>query len=241
MNIKLESIKAKFSNKKIITTDDLFEFYQSENPDIKKTTVNWRIYELVQKGILRRIGRGKFVIGSSVHYQPEIVSFEKEIKDIIQDYFPFIHYCVWHTSKLNEFLHHQTSFQCIVLEVEKEALDSVYHVVKDQFGRTYKKPAREFVEDVLASQTDSIVIKTLISEAPLQKVQDVPTSSLEKILVDVYCDKNLFYFVQGSELVHIYRNSFDKYTINQSKLLRYAARRERKLEIDEFIKSINRH
>ena len=241
MNLKSESIKAKFPNEKIISTDDLFKFYQSEKPDIKKTTVNWRIYELVQNGTLKRIGRGKFAIGSSIEYVPEILEVEKRINSVILHEFPFIQYCVWYTSKLNEFLQHQTFFQWAILEVEKEVLDSVYHVVKDQFAKTYKKPSREVVKDVLASQKNSVVIKTLVSEAPLQKVQNIPTSSLEKMLVDVYCDKSLFYYVQGGELVHIYRNAFDKYTINKSKLLRYAARRQRKLEIDEFLLSIDRH
>lgn len=38
----------------------------------------------------------------------------------------------------------------------------------------------------------------------------------------------------------VYKNAFEKYTINQSKLLRYATRRQKKIEIDELIKSINR-
>ena len=96
------------------------------------------------------------------------------------------------------------------------------------------------VEEFISSQKNSVVIKTLISESPLQTIKNIPTSSLEKLLVDLYCDKNLFYFLQGNELVNVFRNAFDKYTINQSKLLRYADRRQKKIQIEELIKSINR-
>ena len=40
------------------------------------------------------------------------------------------------------------------------------------------------------------------------------TVVVEKLLVDLYCEKDLFYFLQGQELVNIFGNAFDKYTIN---------------------------
>ena len=240
MNIKKERIKNKFSGGDIISTDDLHKFYQLEEPAIKKTTVNWRIYELVQNGILQRIGRGKFVVGKSIHYVPEISHTEKRINSIIQKEFPFIKYCIWNSAKLNEFLQHHISFQCTVVEVEKEVVESVYYALKDQFDQTFRKPSIGMVEEIISTKKNSIVVKTLISESPLQTIKNIPTSSLEKLLVDLYCDKNLFYFLQGNELVTVYKNAFDKYTINQSKLLRYADRRQKKIQIEELIKSIYR-
>ena len=240
MKLKVERIKIKFAVSEIILTDDLYRFYQTEEPEIKKSTVNWRIYKLVQNGILQRIGKGKFAIGKSINYLPEISNDEIKINSVVKKEYPFIKYCIWNTSKLNEFLHHQSSFQCVMVEVEKEALESVYYTLKDNFNPTFKKPSKEMAEEFLSIQRNSIIINALVSEAPIQSIKNVPTSSLEKLLVDLYCDKNLFYFLQGNELVNIYRNAFNKYTVNQSKLLRYADRRQKKLQIDEFIKSIFR-
>jgi hypothetical protein len=240
MKLKAEHIKTKFSDCDIVSTDDLHRFYQIEEPDIKKTTVNWRIYQLVQNGILQRIGKGKFVVGTSIYYVPEISPIEKRINKIIQKEFPFIQYCIWNSAKLNEFLQHQISFQCTVVEVEKEVVESVYYALKDQFDQTFRKPSIGMVEEIISTQKNSIVIKTLISESPLQTIKNIPTSSLEKLLVDLYCDKNMFYFLHGNELVHVYQNAFEKYTINRSKLLRYANRRQKKIQIDELIESINR-
>ncbi len=49
-------------------------------------------------------------------------------------------------------------------------------------------------------------------------------ASLEKIMVDIFCDQE-FSFLQGAELFTIYKNAFDKYTINRTKLLRYVSRK----------------
>ncbi len=240
MKLKIDYIKNKFAGSEIIITDDLYRFYQSEEPEIKKSTVNWRIYDLVRKGLLKRIGRGKFIIGKSINYFPEISKKEIKINSVIKKEFPFIKYCVWNSLILSEFLQHQSSFQFIVVEVEKDALESVFYSLKDGFNSTFKKPAKEIVEEFISTRQNSIIINSFVSEAPIQKIKNVPTSSLEKLLVDLYCDKKLFYFLQGYELVNIYKNVFDKYTINKSKLLRYADRRRKKIQINEFIKSIIR-
>ena len=240
MTFKTEHINKKFADSKIIVTDDLYRFYQSEEPDVKKSTVNWRIYQLVRQGMLQRIGKGKFVIGRSIHYLPEISNKEIKINRIIKKEFPFVKYCIWNSALAGEFLQHQLSLRFIVVEVEKGAIESVFYSIKESFNSTFKRPAKEIVEEFILTRQNCIIVNPFVSEAPLQTIKNVPTSSLEKLLVDLYCDKKLFYFLQGYELVNIYKNAFDKYTINKSRLLRYADRRRRKAEIDELINSIIR-
>ena len=53
------------------------------------------------------------------------------------------------------------------------------------------------------------------------------------MLVDLYCDVELFQFYQGKEKNTIFKEAFSKYTINKSKLLRYASRRGKKEEIEK--------
>ena len=97
------------------------------------------------------------------------------------------------------------------------------------------------VENYLLHMKDVIVIQNLISQAPLQEIQKTTTVTLKKLLVDLFCEKNLFFYLQGSELQNIFQRAFEKYTINESKLLRYADRRKKKDEIREMIISIKRH
>ncbi len=59
-----------------------------KNVVVKKTTVNWRIYEMVQQGILQRVGRGMFVVGKELKYIPEISTKEIKISNLLKKEFP---------------------------------------------------------------------------------------------------------------------------------------------------------
>lgn len=241
MSLKYQDVRKEFSNYKKITIDDLVNYYRVADPNVKKTTINWRIYELVQNGALQRTGRGKYIVGKQLKYAPELTTKEIKISKLIKNEFPFINHCLWSVSYLNEFLQHQTVFSFLIVEVEKEAIEAVYFKLKESVNLTFKKPTKEILEEFIGTQQNSIVINAFVSEAPIQKINNIPTPSLEKVLVDLFCDNKLFYFLQGNELVNIYKNAFEKYTINQSKLLRYADRRRKKTEISNFINSIIRH
>ena len=77
---------------------------------------------------------------------------------------------------------------------------------------------------------NAIIIKNLNSEAPIQKWNNINVPTLEKILVDIIADDELFAAQQG-ELEFIFKSAFDKYNINESKMKRYASRRNREAEI----------
>lgn len=81
-------------------------------------------------------------------------------------------------------------------------------------------------------------IKNLVSEAPLQKVSDVPMPTLEKLLVDILRDSDFFY-LQGSESEHIIENAFNLYAVNRSRLFRYAGRRKVKEELSSILNNLN--
>jgi len=87
----------------------------------------------------------------------------------------------------------------------------------------------------MSDNSNPIIIKTLITEAPTQNIDGINTSSLEEILVDVFCDKIIFSAFQGNEMRTIYREAFLKYSINRSKLLRYADRRGKKEQLKKYI------
>jgi hypothetical protein len=58
-------------------------------------------------------------------------------------------------------------------------------------------------------------------------------------LVDIFCDDVIFSAQQGAEKRTIFEEALAKYTINQSKMLRYADRRPKKEELNQFVKSFS--
>jgi hypothetical protein len=216
----------------------LAKFYRSKEPNLKDTTINWRIYELVKNGVLERIGRGKFKIGQTKSFEAiPSKQITKLYKDL-QGKFPFLQICIWETGWLNEFAQHLSNKPLIIVETEKDACESVFYKLQDTHRSVYLNPSEDLMTRYASVESKPIIVKSLVSESPIQEVKGINLPTLEKILVDLYSDKDVFYAYQGSELKHIWENAFRKYTIQQDKLLRYADRRRKKEEIKTYIKNL---
>ena len=196
---------------------------------------------MVQSGTISRVGRGQYIIGASSDFKPEIGRKEASIAKQLKTQFPFIEYCIWKTDVIQAFSLHQSYTDFIIIETERDSLEAVFHFLKEKYKKVYLKPDKHIVEHYLLEMKDIIIVQHLVSEAPLQMVNNIPTVTLEKLLVDLIHGKNIFYYYQGYELQNIFQRAFDKYTINKSRLLRYADRRKKKVEILDIIKTINRH
>ena len=62
--------------------------------------------------------------------------------------------------------------------------------------------------------------------------------TLEKLLADVFCDVE-FNFLAGSECRAVFTNAYYKYTVNENKMFRYAARKGRKEDLQKYVREIN--
>lgn len=237
-------MKRHFKSKAVFETQDIVAFYEQTEKDIKQTTVNWRVHTLVQSGIIQRIGRGKFTLGEGKNYVPEISSATKSIFKKLKAEFPFANLCVWNTSVLNEFMQHQPNRFFVLIETDKETTHSVFYFLRDSDSYRNKKsvfvePTSDILEKYIVNEKDVCIVKSLISEAPTQNINGIETVTIEKMLVDIFCDDVIFSAQQGGEMRTIFKNAFEKYTINQSKMLRYADRRRKKEELNQFIKTIS--
>jgi hypothetical protein len=194
---------------------------------------------LVQNGILERLGRGKFRLGKSRKYIPEISSVTKAIFKKLKAKFPYANFCVWNTSILNEFMQHQPNRYFLLVETDKEITHSVFYFLREMRKSVFLEPTNDIFDKYIVTKKDAIIIKPLISEAPTQNLNEVETATIEKILVDIFCDSGFFSTQQGAEKRTIFKEAFTKYTINQSKMLRYANRRQKKEELEQFAKTIS--
>lgn len=168
---------------------------------------------------------------------PEINRSLKYLSGKIHNQFPFIDTCIWSTKWLNEFMLHQPFRFYTMLEVEKEVMEPVFYALKDQGKEVFLDPSEVILNNYVVNASEPIIIKRLITEAPTQKINKVVTQTIEKLLVDIYCDPVIFAAQQGAELKRIYQTVFDKYKVNKTKMFRYASRRNKRDEIKSFINS----
>jgi hypothetical protein len=129
----------------------------------------------------------------------------------------------------------------LLVEVEREAIDSVFYFVKEinKDKYTFKEPLHEMMEMFVLESKGSIIVKSLTSEAPLQDVDHITVPAIEKILVDLYADSDIFSFLQGSEMLNIFESALGKYTVNTNRLLRYAKRRNKEKDIRNILNQIS--
>ncbi|MFA5306776.1 MAG: DUF6577 family protein [Candidatus Babeliales bacterium] len=201
--------------------------------------MNWRIYYLVLKGVLERKGRGIYTIGKTIDYVPEIYNKTVSIYKKIHSEFPYSTVCVWNTSFFNEFALHISNKHFTLIEVDKESVEAIFYSLREKYSKVFLNPNNSILELYVSKTNDPIIVKPLISEAPLQSIGNINTITLEKILVDLFCDENLFQFYQGREKKILFNEAYTKYTVNKNKLLRYASRRGKKEEIEKMINQIN--
>ena len=234
-----------FKDRESFSRNELFEFYKYFEPDLKEGTFGWRIYDLKNKNIIKPLMRGVYTISFKPNYKPGVSQDLLKLAKKINDRFEDIKYCIWETSWLNEFSQHQSGKKIIIIEVEKDFLDSFFYELKKNYkGDVYLTPDEKAINFYVAESIQPIVIKKLVTRSPITKRTEKKIKFhipfLEKILVDIFSEDKLFYYSQGAELVHIFENALKSYSVNYTKLFSYAKRRERDNDIKMFL-SNNMH
>ncbi|MCD4726650.1 MAG: hypothetical protein K8R46_03240 [Pirellulales bacterium] len=168
-------------------------------------------------------------------YSPDLTSKIKSIYKKTKVQFPFADFCIWDTRFLNEFMIHQPASFITIVETENEVIDSLFNFLKESYRNVFLNPDKNIIENYISGENNSIIVKPLISEAPTKLIDNIETITLEKMLVDIYSDAKFFYSFHGAEMDNIYSNAIGTYSLNQSKLLRYASRRGKRKQIEMLL------
>lgn len=229
-----------FEKKKNFSREELFDFYSKFEPELKEGTFGWRIYDLKRKNIIKSVVKGIYTICEKSDYSPLLGKTSERLAKLLHKGFSDISYCIWESAWLNEFSNHQRTANFIVLEIEKELLESAFYFLKtNNIKDLFLQPAEKEIRVYVLEKESPVILKPLISRSPLQKIGDgklkINIPRLEKILVDLYCDRDIFYFYGGRELENIFQTALDRYPVDFSRLLNYAKRRGKGPEIEEFI------
>ncbi len=134
---------------------------------------------------------------------------------------------------------HQPGRFYILIEVDKEAVQAVFFYLKEQRFSVFIEPTKDLIEKYLPEEKETLIVKSLVSEAPLQVINGINTPAIEKILVDIFCDDVIFAAQQGPEMGTIFQEVLNKYTVNENRMMRYANRRRKKESFREYLNTIS--
>lgn len=231
----IERLKEEFKGRQSFSREELYAFYTQFKPDLKETTFRWIIFNLKKNQLITSISRGLFTLAYKPVFKPDIGETERKIYSKVEKQFPTLKFCIWSTKIVSEFMLHIPIKLITILQVEKEALEPVYDFLKEQkLGDIFIQPEEKEIERYIYESEKAIILQLLVSKSPIQNINNVATTTLEKLIVDLYSDKKLFAAFQGSELGHIVNNSYSRYSIDFTKLFHYAKRRRKDIDLMQF-------
>lgn len=187
----------------------------------------------MRQGHIKRLGRGIYALGAANSFVPEIDDTLKKINSVLVKQFPYAKTCLWNTRVFNQWMLHQPSRFYIIVEVEKDAIESAFHKLQESFPDSFLQPSDEIIQRYIVNKSEPLFVLPLISEAPTQEIalpkgKKITTTTLEKLMVDIFCEPGTYAAQQGSDMKFIYDNILSTYTISVNKMLRYANRRKKK-------------
>ena len=205
---------------------------------MKPATARQYLSSLAKDKELVRVAQGEYALPDKQSFSYTPSEEAKKIYDSLKSELPFTDFCIYDGSILSSIQHHLSINNAIYVETNRDAVESVFTRLKESHEDVYRQPDSAFMYDYVDLRNQCIIVKTLVTEAPLMTVDGVRVPTLEKMLVDTQKDAD-FDYVRGAESQYMYQMAFDLYTINTQRLLRYARRRGISQEIKELLNQVN--
>jgi hypothetical protein len=220
----------------LYTFHNLKAIYEGWNGQLlSESAFRVTIHRLKKLGILKSVRRGLYQIDTKRGLDFPVSQAEKEIIHLVKSHLPLLDIVLWTSSIFNHFASFQSNKEFLFVEVESGSELAVFELLQDIYsGFIFLKPNEEIYSNYIIKTEKPIIIKTLISESPLESVNGILRPSLEKIIVDFYADELNFRTWIG-ERERIVTELFGATIINLSTLMRYASRRNRKNSIRSIV------
>lgn len=233
--LRMDEVKKSFGNEPF-TSEQLYNFYLEKELELKKSTFRWRVHKLKMKNAIYSLKRGVYVLESKKSFSPPIDKQLKHLYKKIKTKFPYIKLSIWDTSWLNNYMVHQPLTNNIIVEVDREVMSSVFAFLQESNKNVFLNPNKYEIETYLITGRKNIIVKNLVVESQVKIKDDVSIPKIEKIMVDLFVDDELYIMYQGWELKNIYEAFFKTFSINQSTLNRYVTKRKIKEKFIKFLK-----
>jgi hypothetical protein len=234
-----------FSSFQSVQKSDLRNFFIQHSQAATEQSFRRFLYKLEKLQIIAPIGAGVYAFNGQTslmttkkkRFSPGWSQDLGKLNEMFLKAFPYARYLIWETRLLHEFMLLQPGQNFYILETERDVCESAFNFLSREYsGRTFLDPTRVTMERYVLPQPDSILISRLVSESPKRIVRGIPFPKLEKILVDIFAEEDIYYFFRGEQLARIFENAFSTYFVSEKTLFRYARRRKVSAKLRQFIR-----
>ena len=205
---------------------------------IERAKLSWYLGKLCRNGKLRRIGRGVYTLQSANTFIVKANAKARSLYRSLSGQYPFADFCVYSANVITPLLHDMMPNNTLYVETNRDTTQSVFDMLLPKYnGRIFLAPTKEIATTYIDFSKENIIVKPLVTEAPLALDGKVPVPTLEKLLVDTRVDAD-FYYLHGYENLEMLRTAISHYDVNRNRLLRYADRRNAKDSIQNDLETI---
>lgn len=204
----------------------------------ERAKLSWYLGKLFRNGKLRRIGRGVYTLRSANTFIVKANTKACSLYRSLSRQYPFADFCVYNANVITPLLHDVMPNNTLYVETNRDTIQSVFDMLLPKYnGRIFLAPTKEIATTYIDFSKENIIVKPLVTEAPLALDGKVPVPTLEKLLVDTRVDAD-FYYLHGYENLEMLRTAISHYDVNRNRLLRYADRRNAKDSIQKDLETI---
>ena len=196
------------------------------------------LHELLEDSSLERVGRGRYRAVTGIPRGIFGTGHDQAadyLHGILRKGFPAESFCIWNSrAVLSRLIDVIIPEKTMIIECSRASADAVWKYLVARSGPdvVYGPPDRTLQQ--AAASKESIIILPFISGSPVRVSGGLVLPRLEKVLVDLLCCSAFSYLTPESVRL-IWRNAFSDFIVNESALLRYAARRSREAQAREIL------
>ena len=199
--------------------------------DVERNTLSWHLSNLCKKGKLRRVGRGIYTLQTANTFIVKANTKARSLYRTLSGQYPFADFCIYSANVITPLLHDMMPNNTLYVETNRDTTQSVFDMLLPKYkGHIFLSPTKEIATTYIDFSKENIIVKPLVTEAPLALDGKVPVPTIEKLLVDTRVDAD-YYFLHGYENMEMLRTAISHYDVNRNRLLRYADRRNAKESI----------
>lgn len=215
-NYILPGLRAKGS---YVSVESIKNALAKQQRSVKPSTLNRYLVELVDDGFLFDAGRGWY----SFLNNPAVLNNEL-VADLITEVrstFPLLRFAAWSTAQFNPWLHHLVGQPVTILDVEKDAMNSVADHLEAKNWKVALNPRGNSAKR-FAPQPRVVVLRVLHSAAP-----DAPGGYAvpEQSLVELRLEVEALSLLSVDEYRKMTTRMVGGQRVSIATLLRYAAKR----------------
>ena len=207
--------------------------------DGSEAALNLSLNGMRKSGELYRESWGTYIFSSQKRrlFIPVPGKEIREMNHLLKAEFPYTRICVWDPQILAPYMQHIPNLNFMIAEIERIAMNPAFHLLQEKISDrrvVYNPSSEDYARYV--SGFPSVIVKPLISQAPLIDFGGLAMPRIEKVMVDITEDVE-FRFAQGAELYTIFENLLSSFDVSDKTLYRYADRRARRNRVESIVKS----